>query len=417
VAERAWKRCRRRPLVAGLMVGLSAAVLVAVVLPSVFWKQAEAGRERELGLRQAAEEREARLLLKTARLQWLDSDLDGARESLAGCDEAHRNVEWKYLWRMCRPPHMELQARGSMDETMSFTTALKYTPDGSGVFAAFREKILRSWDATTGRELISFTSPRVIKGIAALTSNEALITFHWFTPGPMGKPTINLAAFDPTSNALRPVWTTQQNPTPLAISPDGGTAAYRPRPRSLVVFDVQTGGQLWQLNGVWFNDTGVPEISGDGRRIVARMEEWKEEVFELRTGKLVGTIHIPKSVGASLVAINRNASQAAFSLSRSGRSHDLIVCGAGSHDTEVRVRTPFQFAPMVQFSPDGRLLAACGQGPGYVGVWDAQTGAEVVLLRGHRDRVQCIAFSPDSKRLAVGDSGGRVAIWDVTADE
>ena len=33
-------------------------------------------------------------------------------------------------------------------------------------------------------------------------------------------------------------------------------------------------------------------------------------------------------------------------------------------------------------------------------VWDAQTGQELLTLKGHTGRVRSVAFSPDGKRLA-----------------
>src|SRR5439155_2397112 len=53
----------------------------------------------------------------------------------------------------------------------------------------------------------------------------------------------------------------------------------------------------------------------------------------------------------------------------------------------------------LDFSPDGRLLAApCG---GHcVKVWDLATGEEMLVLRGHTERVVRVAFSPDRRLLA-----------------
>jgi WD40 repeat protein/Tfp pilus assembly protein PilF len=60
-------------------------------------------------------------------------------------------------------------------------------------------------------------------------------------------------------------------------------------------------------------------------------------------------------------------------------------------------------AHVVEFSPDGRLLAA-GCADGTVHLWDATTGKRKFALRGHAAAVRHLAFSPDGRRLATAGS-------------
>ena len=43
------------------------------------------------------------------------------------------------------------------------------------------------------------------------------------------------------------------------------------------------------------------------------------------------------------------------------------------------------------------------------------TGDEALVLRGHKDAVASVAFSPDGWRLASGSGDGTVKLWDATA--
>ena len=43
-------------------------------------------------------------------------------------------------------------------------------------------------------------------------------------------------------------------------------------------------------------------------------------------------------------------------------------------------------------------------------MWDAQTGQELLTLKG----VSTVVFSPDGHRLASNGPGGAVTIWDAT---
>jgi WD40 repeat protein/serine/threonine protein kinase len=67
----------------------------------------------------------------------------------------------------------------------------------------------------------------------------------------------------------------------------------------------------------------------------------------------------------------------------------------------------------VAFSPDGKRLATSGSQDTTVKIWDAQTGEEQRTFRGHNHKVQCVAFSPDGKRLAWGSTDSTVKVWDI----
>jgi WD40 repeat protein len=64
----------------------------------------------------------------------------------------------------------------------------------------------------------------------------------------------------------------------------------------------------------------------------------------------------------------------------------------------------------VAFSPDGQRLAAYSGAD--VIVWDAQTGRELVALKGHTGDVKSITFSPDGSRLATAANDATVRVWD-----
>src|SRR5262249_31181169 len=64
----------------------------------------------------------------------------------------------------------------------------------------------------------------------------------------------------------------------------------------------------------------------------------------------------------------------------------------------------------VAFSPDGKRLASCG---GYgAKIWDAQTGQNLLALHEHTGELFDVAFSPDGKRLACASDDKTVKVWD-----
>ena len=76
----------------------------------------------------------------------------------------------------------------------------------------------------------------------------------------------------------------------------------------------------------------------------------------------------------------------------------------------------------ITFTPDGKRLAVGQNGSvgraGEIKVWDARTGQELLSLTGHTASVSSIVYSPGGERLASGSgnaAGGRsgeVKVWD-----
>src|SRR5262249_10267940 len=65
----------------------------------------------------------------------------------------------------------------------------------------------------------------------------------------------------------------------------------------------------------------------------------------------------------------------------------------------------------VAFTPDSRTLAVAIDR--VVQLWDVGTGHLVTCLEGHQGKVRCLAYSPDGTRLASGSYDRTVCLWDV----
>jgi serine/threonine protein kinase len=70
----------------------------------------------------------------------------------------------------------------------------------------------------------------------------------------------------------------------------------------------------------------------------------------------------------------------------------------------------------IAFSPDSETIAsASGFWDKTIKLWDVKTGQEIYTLKGHKDGVRSIAFSPDGTMLASGGSSTdkTIKLWDV----
>ena len=76
----------------------------------------------------------------------------------------------------------------------------------------------------------------------------------------------------------------------------------------------------------------------------------------------------------------------------------------------------------VAWSPDGKMIASCGN-DWLIRLWDSNTGAEQGVLRGHTIWVFSVRFSPDGTRLASAAGAypgtpnrhAEVKLWDIAA--
>jgi WD40 repeat protein/serine/threonine protein kinase len=66
----------------------------------------------------------------------------------------------------------------------------------------------------------------------------------------------------------------------------------------------------------------------------------------------------------------------------------------------------------VAFSPDGTKLAT-GSFDGTVRTWDAKSGQQEQVFKGHTLAIIHVAFSPDGKRIASAGTDGAIKVWDV----
>lgn len=67
----------------------------------------------------------------------------------------------------------------------------------------------------------------------------------------------------------------------------------------------------------------------------------------------------------------------------------------------------------VRVSPDGKLLATCGN-DNLVRLWSADDGKQLGELAGHERHIYSVAFHPDGKNLVSGDLLGIVKHWDIS---
>ena len=70
----------------------------------------------------------------------------------------------------------------------------------------------------------------------------------------------------------------------------------------------------------------------------------------------------------------------------------------------------------IAFSPDGKILAT-GDSHGMIRLWEAARAREILTCKGHKARVTSVAFSPSGEMLVSGSYDCTVRLWDIRTCE
>jgi WD40 repeat protein len=100
-------------------------------------------------------------------------------------------------------------------------------------------------------------------------------------------------------------------------------------------------------------------------------------------------------------------------LSRPGRPH-VVLWDLATGKPRATLKGHGERVNSVAFTPDGRTLAS-GSSDQTIKLWDVATGNELTTLRGHTGGVNAVVFLADGKHLASGSSDTTIKVWDVAA--
>ncbi len=434
-AERGMMWARRHPQVAALAAAVVLLVGTVLAVTTSKWRASEAAREREAGLRQTAEQgeqreadlrheaegREARLLLKTARLQWVSHDLAGAREALARCPEDHRPAEWRALWRACRPP-VRVMPRGSLadDSPNHGASKLVYSPDGRHLAARMANHSVTVWEVDSGREVYAHKARGANLDVAFPDDARLVISDSRDDGGRV--PAAATVSFVELELATRRAGEVRRfargGGRAYLLSADGRYGAHYSALNQLRVFDLNTGAEkAVTIPGV--TDRNF-QFAQTGHRLITTAVTDRTRVWDAATLAEVKSLPLPEKVAPQhsrlFAALSPDGTRLVLQKQIEGDDGELVFRDLNANKPDRVLYFTGESIRRPLFSPDGRLVAAWLYRRGYVGVWEFDSGREVFQIRGYEGQATATVFSPDGKRLAVGYPGWEVVEWDVSAD-
>ena len=173
----------------------------------------------------------------------------------------------------------------------------------------------------------------------------------------------------------------------MTFSPDGRMLAGGASNGWILIWDVQTGEQLYLLDPDIGNHTVSLAFSPDGRILASGDRKGVIRLWDTTSGTLRRTI-LDKRTGAT-------------------DSWD----NTPSH---LRTISPVYIGDVysLAFSPDGNVLVS-GDGYADIDFWDVESGEHLQVFRGYGNReVTDLAFSPDGNTLASAIDNSIVLLWE-----
>jgi len=257
---------------------------------------------------------------------------------------------------------VELGNKTTVLHTPAAVTAIAYLPDRNTLIAAGDDGFLRIWDIATGREL------RRWKG-------------H--------------------DNSI----------THVLLGQDGNTLATAGLDKTVRLWDVAKGTLIRKIvrNA---GDGDAMALSPDSNQVAVGGLNNTIRRWDTTTGKPLGG-PVPPEGAVTAVACSSDGKLAAagfttnqvvlFDLA-SGKERTRLVCGP--EDAEV----------LLAFSEGGKTLATAST-PDTIILWNVATGKERLRMKGEGGEIRCLACSPDGLKMAAAYTTDRsLHIWETSAN-
>jgi RNA polymerase sigma factor (sigma-70 family) len=283
--------------------------------------------------------------------------------------------------------------------------ALAYAPDGRRLVSSSNDGSACLWDARTGRQLrVLCREEKPVSGVAFSPdgSGVAIAT--------AGKTMVFDAAtgeqrlrFDARAGAYPPVAYSPDGRL-LATAGDNGTVCLG-RAADGVMVRTMTDGQ---------GEIGAMAFSPDGRLLAVCHKE-KLRLWDVATGKQMEPLEgepyayllafspdgeILAAGGYETITLWRVATQKKIGATKVGPQDRLELHGLG-------------------YTPDGRMLVLSGWNQQYtereLRFWEVATCQKRFHITNPGGPVFAIAFSPDGRSMATGNSDSTVTVWDLAA--
>jgi WD40 repeat protein/tRNA A-37 threonylcarbamoyl transferase component Bud32 len=326
----------------------------------------------------------------------------------------------------------------------------RFSPDGQAIATISSDNTARLWDAATGKLRLTLRPPRLDSYNHLHGDDAYAVNFS-----PAGRRVVT--AFGNYPDCTARVWDTASGKELVVLkghaapvvwadfSPDGKLVVTASLDQTARLWEPDTGKEAHVLKGhtcsvvsARFSPDGTRLVTiGDGNAITfipggfrstsssETAEKMAARVWDVATGKELVALRWPKGTSAFVRT-------AMFSPDSKRIVTAGVWSGSGSPDYQLpwtwdattgkqliafkRHEANWISVASAAFSPDGKQVVTTAN-DNTARIWDAATGDELAVLRGHTDNVTSGRFSPDGRHVLTVSEDRAARLWDATFEQ
>jgi WD40 repeat protein/tRNA A-37 threonylcarbamoyl transferase component Bud32 len=408
--EKAWRWCRRQPVRAGLIGALFVTFLLGSLGVLLAWREAELRRRTALANEFLAQENAYAADMNLAQVELEKGDLGAAMALLNSHRPAagHRDLrgwEWRYLWQRCRSDEL-FQLTGSA----ATVAQIAFASDSRQVVVRDDQATLGIWDLPSKRRVRSFKTAGQLEPFACSQQNNLLA---YSIPEDRA---VSIVSLETRQETARLSITT--NLVGLAFSADTTRLFTLTQDGTFSGWDITSRQPLFTSKFPRDNFEPMnqhPAVSSHGSvafRVGNDIALWEPD-----SGKEI-QLRLPGAADyATVLKFSPDSKLLAAGLRESDGEvlvwavNDLWQASGGTPPPKARFGGYQDRISHLAFSPGNRALVSAGADSG-LQVWDMDHPEACRRYQGHRHQVLSVAWSPDGKRIISGGIDGTVRAWD-----